>query len=62
MLSSTDDPGLSASKLVSPLPGPGGDDYDYGGDGGSGDEYTDHGDYDHELYQMIKIQCVVFHR
>ena len=26
---------------------PGGDEYDYG------DEYTDHGDYDHELCQMI---------
>ena len=24
---------------------PGGDEYDYGGDGGGGDEYTDHGDY-----------------
>ena len=47
MLSSTGaHPGLSASKLVSPLPLP-------GGDGGGGDEYTDHGDYDHELYQMI---------
>ena len=32
---------------------PGGDEYDYGGDGGGGDEYTDHGDYDHKLYQMI---------
>ena len=29
---------------------PGGDDYDCGE---RGDEYTDHGDYDHELYQMI---------
>ena len=53
MLSSTGAPGLSASKLVSPLPLPGGVEYDYGGDGGGGDEYTDHGDYDHELYQMI---------
>ena len=31
---------------------PGDYDYDYGERGG-GDEYTDHGDYDHELYQMI---------
>ena len=55
MLSSTGaHPGLSASKLVLPLSLPGGDEYDYGGDGGGGDEYTDHGDYDHdELYQMI---------
>ena len=40
---------------------PGGDDYDYG-ERDDGDEYTDHGDYDHELYQMIKIQYVAFHR
>ena len=31
---------------------PGDDEYDYG-ERGDGDEYTDHGDYDHELYQMI---------
>ena len=40
-LSSTGDPGLSASKLVSPLPLPGG--YDYGECGG-GDAYANHGD------------------
>ena len=39
MLSSTDDPGSSASKLVSPLPGPGGADYDYDECGG-GDAYA----------------------
>ena len=49
MLSSTGAPRSLASKLVSPLPLPGGDDH---GDGERDDECADHRDHD-EIHKWI---------